>query len=227
MNIDLLICFVNNRSESALQHNQHSMSNYMNGIGGVNMYNTTNGLINGAGGIDEIADVNDRNRHNNHQRHYNSYSHHPYYSHSRPSLSLRRINTTLRSNAGGRFASSSATINGQQHSFIGHSSTPDDLISGGDLAAAAAAVAANSTTGNSLSVREMKYAAFGNFVASSLLDLSKTSALVLVERFTSEIVKALLQKTETTTVSTNTSPEIALTNGVEVDNNNTSQKNST
>lgn len=37
-----------------------------------------------------------------------------------------------------------------------------------------------------------KFEAFGTFVASSLIDLPETNALELVERFTSEIVKALI-----------------------------------
>lgn len=37
-----------------------------------------------------------------------------------------------------------------------------------------------------------KFEAFGNFVASSLTDLPETKALELVERFTSELVKALV-----------------------------------
>lgn len=37
-----------------------------------------------------------------------------------------------------------------------------------------------------------KFEAFGNFVASSLIDLPEKNALELVERFTSEIVKTLI-----------------------------------
>lgn len=37
-----------------------------------------------------------------------------------------------------------------------------------------------------------KFEAFGTFVATSLIDLPETNALELVERFTSEIVKALI-----------------------------------
>lgn len=47
-----------------------------------------------------------------------------------------------------------------------------------------------------LSPREYKYNAFGNFVASSLLDLPQKMALELVEKFTSDIVKALTMKME-------------------------------
>lgn len=37
-----------------------------------------------------------------------------------------------------------------------------------------------------------KFEAFGTFIASSLIDLPETNALELVERFTSELVKALI-----------------------------------
>uniref|UniRef100_A0A1A9UTL2 MADF domain-containing protein n=1 Tax=Glossina austeni TaxID=7395 RepID=A0A1A9UTL2_GLOAU len=47
-----------------------------------------------------------------------------------------------------------------------------------------------------LSSRELRYAAFGNFVSSSLQDLPQNAALELVEKFTSEIVKSLLEKSE-------------------------------
>uniref|UniRef100_A0A1I8M6T7 MADF domain-containing protein n=1 Tax=Musca domestica TaxID=7370 RepID=A0A1I8M6T7_MUSDO len=42
--------------------------------------------------------------------------------------------------------------------------------------------------------RENKYNAFGNFIASSLLDLPQKMALELVEKFTSDIVRALTTK---------------------------------
>ncbi|XP_075146626.1 jing interacting gene regulatory 1 [Haematobia irritans] len=45
-----------------------------------------------------------------------------------------------------------------------------------------------------LSPRENKYTAFGTFVSSSLLDLPQKMALELVEKFTSDIVKALTMK---------------------------------
>ncbi|XP_013099608.2 protein kinase 4 isoform X1 [Stomoxys calcitrans] len=47
-----------------------------------------------------------------------------------------------------------------------------------------------------LSPRENKYNAFGNFISSSLLDLPQKMALELVEKFTSDIVKALTAKME-------------------------------
>uniref|UniRef100_A0A1A9WJK1 MADF domain-containing protein n=1 Tax=Glossina brevipalpis TaxID=37001 RepID=A0A1A9WJK1_9MUSC len=47
-----------------------------------------------------------------------------------------------------------------------------------------------------LSSRELRYIAFGNFVSSSLQDLPQNAALELVEKFTSEIVKSLLEKSE-------------------------------
>lgn len=45
-----------------------------------------------------------------------------------------------------------------------------------------------------LSPRELKYNAFGSFVSSSLMDLPQKMALELVEKFTSDIVKALTMK---------------------------------
>lgn len=39
-----------------------------------------------------------------------------------------------------------------------------------------------------------KFEAFGNFVVSALTDLPERKALELVENFTSELVKALLNK---------------------------------
>ncbi|XP_073826861.1 jing interacting gene regulatory 1 [Musca autumnalis] len=47
-----------------------------------------------------------------------------------------------------------------------------------------------------LSPRENKYNSFGNFIASSLLDLPQKMALELVEKFTSDIVKALTMKVD-------------------------------
>lgn len=44
-----------------------------------------------------------------------------------------------------------------------------------------------------------KFEAFGTFVASSLIDLPETNALELVERFTSEIVRALITSKTTST----------------------------
>lgn len=43
-----------------------------------------------------------------------------------------------------------------------------------------------------------KFEAFGNFIATSLIDLPETNALELVEKFTSEIVKALITSKTTT-----------------------------
>ncbi|XP_017480274.1 PREDICTED: myb-like protein Y isoform X2 [Rhagoletis zephyria] len=43
---------------------------------------------------------------------------------------------------------------------------------------------------------EQKYAAFGEFVSASLLELPATRALQLVEKFTSEVVRVLLDSTE-------------------------------
>ncbi|XP_012157970.1 G-box-binding factor isoform X2 [Ceratitis capitata] len=43
---------------------------------------------------------------------------------------------------------------------------------------------------------EQKYAAFGDFVSSSLLELPATCALQLVEKFTSEVVRVLLNSKE-------------------------------
>lgn len=42
-----------------------------------------------------------------------------------------------------------------------------------------------------------KFDAFGNFIVSSLTDMPEKKALELVEKFTSEIVKALLSKEAT------------------------------
>lgn len=44
-----------------------------------------------------------------------------------------------------------------------------------------------------LNAREYKYTAFGNFISSSLLDLPPSTALELVERFTSDIVRVLME----------------------------------
>ncbi|XP_031635920.1 uncharacterized protein LOC116348876 [Contarinia nasturtii] len=46
-----------------------------------------------------------------------------------------------------------------------------------------------------------KFEAFGNFVATSLVDLPETNALELVEKFTSEIVKALILSKTTNAAS--------------------------
>ncbi|XP_065354397.1 putative cyclin-dependent serine/threonine-protein kinase DDB_G0272797/DDB_G0274007 [Calliphora vicina] len=47
-----------------------------------------------------------------------------------------------------------------------------------------------------LNAREYKYTAFGNFISSSLLDLPPSTALELVERFTSDIVRVLMENAE-------------------------------
>lgn len=39
-----------------------------------------------------------------------------------------------------------------------------------------------------------KFNAFGTFIASSLQDLPETKALEIIEKFTNEIVRALIQK---------------------------------
>lgn len=52
-----------------------------------------------------------------------------------------------------------------------------------------------------LSPRELKYAAFGQFISSSLLDLPMGTALELVEKFTSEIVKTLKEKQQDNSAS--------------------------
>ncbi|KAI8129883.1 hypothetical protein CVS40_1000 [Lucilia cuprina] len=47
-----------------------------------------------------------------------------------------------------------------------------------------------------LNARELKYNAFGNFISSSLQDLPPSTALELVEKFTSDIVKVLMANAE-------------------------------
>lgn len=219
--VRILIAFKLNSSEAVHHHhNQHSMANYVNGIGPGNMY-TSNGLDGGSSAVEDMAGGGGvyRNRHS----HRHSNAHHPYY-YPRPNASLRRLNASMHLNAAG-LSSTTASANSQRrlHAADHHLPSADELM-GGDLTAVAAA--GSSATSTTLNVREMKYAAFGNFVASSLLDLPQNTALELVERFTSELVKALLQKVETTTASTNTtaSSETTTANAPEV-NDNTSNSN--
>uniref|UniRef100_A0A1A9UF18 Uncharacterized protein n=1 Tax=Glossina austeni TaxID=7395 RepID=A0A1A9UF18_GLOAU len=48
----------------------------------------------------------------------------------------------------------------------------------------------------SVSLRELRCAAFGNFVASSLRDFTQNAALELIGQLTSELVKSLLEKSK-------------------------------
>ena len=114
-----------------------------------------------------------------------------------PPNNINTINTSSRKRshramAAAAASSSSATAYNQQQQQLSslRQSSHDDNES------AISSVVAHNKRHRHLNGRELKYTAFGNFISSSLMDLPASIALELVEKFTSDVVKALMEKAE-------------------------------
>lgn len=104
-------------------------------------------------------------------------------------LSLRNLNSMRRSHSSAAAAVAAGLTNGDSNQNMIGSQAPIALDSESELSTMHNQSYKRATPKNPTTA---KFEAFGQFVASSLIDLPETDALELVQRFTSDLVKSLI-----------------------------------
>ena len=165
-----------------------------------------------------------RQRHNNTNNQYNQrheqqqlqmQHHHKQQQEHHPTISIRRLDTLRPDFTNTTSSTPSTTINASSrkrshHAMAAAASSSSTTAynqqqqqrsslrqsSHDDNESAISSVVTHNKRHRYLNGRELKYTAFGNFISSSLMDLPASIALELVEKFTSDVVKALMEKAE-------------------------------
>ena len=120
---------------------------------------------------------------------------------SKPSITVRNINSLKRTYDDANDSNSYIQQQQQPNNNLNNHNTNNNINSNNNSPAnsykKSKIILQTASTSVTRHQPSDKFNAFGNFMTASLLDLPETKALELIERFTNEIVRALIENTGT------------------------------